>query len=64
MTTAEEGKRQAYMEDVNAAVGAAFRILDSRGLIDSDDPKWDPLWDRLQEVLEKHFNYPDYRGYN
>lgn len=64
MTTAEEGKREPFMEDLNAAIVAAFNVLESKGLIDTDDPKWDPLWDRLQEVLEKHFNYPDYRGYN
>jgi hypothetical protein len=64
VTNTEEGKREPFMEDLNDAIVATFKVLESKGLIDTDDPRWDPLWDRLQEVLEKHFNYPDYRGYN
>jgi CelD/BcsL family acetyltransferase involved in cellulose biosynthesis len=64
VTNTEEGKREPFMEDLNAAIVAAFNVLESKGLIDTDDPRWDPLWDRLQEVLEKHFDYPDYGGYN
>ena len=56
--------REPYMEDINAAVVAVMTKLDDLGIIDSDDSVNDALFDQISDVLEKHFNYPDYSNYN
>ena len=48
------------MEDVVDTVLAAMHCLEKKGIIDGDDPGTDKLFNALQEVLEIHFNYPDY----
>lgn len=56
--------REAYMEDINAAIVAAMDKLDDLSVIDASDPAHDQLFDKISAVLEKHFNYPDYSNYN
>ena len=52
------------MEDINAATLAALTKLDKLGVIDTEDPAWDALFDKISAVIEKQFNYPDYSNYN
>ena len=52
------------MEDINRAVVALFNSLEKDGIINTDDPKHDKLFEELSACLEKYFNYPDYRNYN
>lgn len=56
--------REPGMEDINAAILATMTKLDELGVIDSVDPSHDVLFEQLSTVLEKYFNYPDYRNYN
>ena len=52
------------MDDINAATAAAMSKLDELNVIDASDPAHDFLFDKISEVLERHFNYPDYSNYN
>ena len=56
--------RKPSMDDINAAIVAAFTRLHEDGVIDYNDPKNDKLFDDLSACLEKYFNYPDYANYN
>ncbi|HEC58921.1 hypothetical protein LCGC14_0997370 [marine sediment metagenome] len=54
-----------YMENIDGALIEIARTINNK--IDPnfvDDPAGDQLIDDIQQLLEKHFNYPLHRNYN
>jgi len=51
---------EVCMEDIESAMSALFEALEIRKIKQSIKEE-DKLYDDLQALLEKHFNYPDFR---
>lgn len=56
-------ERKVYMEDVRSAALAAIDNLVHHGALDYNDQTTDKLYYAIYDVIQKHFDYPDYANW-
>ena len=56
--------REVYMEEVNEIIVHVYKVLEKKNIHFSSATSNDAFFNELQGLLEKHFNFPDYKSYN
>jgi len=56
--------REVSMEEVKNIILNLYKNLDKNNIHFNSVTADDAFFDELQGLLEKHFDYPDYKNYN
>lgn len=56
--------REVYMEEVKSIILHLYKNLDKNNIHFNSVKADDAFFYELQALLEKHFDYPDYKNYN